>query len=140
MRQLPEGEAGFAPDVRESLKERTEFLIEQGLAERRGQRVVLARDLLTTLRQRELRSFAEQEAAVIGKPYQPVADGQRVTGTYRRSVQLVSGRMAMLDTGSGFSLVPWRAVIDKQLGRSISATVTGSRVSLEWNRGHEHLR
>jgi type IV secretory pathway VirD2 relaxase len=139
-RQLPEGETGFAPEVRDALKERTEFLIEQGLAERRGRRVVLARDLLTTLRQRELQSFAEQEAAVTGKLYQPAVDGQRVTGTYRRSVQLVSGRMAMLDTGSGFSLVPWRAVIDKQLGRSISATVTGSRVSFEWNRGHEHLR
>jgi type IV secretory pathway VirD2 relaxase len=139
-RHLPQGETGFVPEVREALKYRTEFLIEQGLAERRGQRVVLARDLLTTLRQRELRSFAEQEAAVIGKPYQPAVDGQRVTGTYRRSVQLISGRMAMLDTGSGFSLVPWRAVIDKQLGRSLSATVTGSRVSFEWNRGHEHLR
>lgn len=139
-RRLPEGETGFAPDVREALKERADFLIEQGLAERRGQRIVLARDLLATLRQRELRSFAEQEAAALGKPYQPANDGQTITGTYRRSVKLVSGRMAVLDTESGFSLVPWRAVIDKQLGRSISATVTGSRVSFAWNRGHEHSR
>lgn len=139
-RRLPEGEKGFAPEVRDALKVRADFLIEQGLAERRGQRIVLGRDLLATLRQRELRTFAEREAAALGKPYQPASDGQTVTGTYRRSVQLVSGRMAVLDTESGFSLVPWRAVIDKQLGRSISATVTGSRVSFAWNRGHEHSR
>lgn len=139
-RRLPEGETGFAPEVRDALKDRADFLVEQGLAERRGQRVVLARDLLSTLQQRELHSFAEQESAALGKPYHPAADGQRVTGTYRRSVQLVSGRMALLDTGSGFSLVPWRPVIDKQLGRSITATVTGSRVSFEWSRGHDLTR
>lgn len=139
-RRMPQGEIGFAPEVRDALKARADFLIEQGLAERRGQRVVLARDLLSTLRLRELQSFAAEESTKTGVPYRVAADGQPVTGTYRRSVQLVSGRMALLDTGTGFSLVPWRPVIDKKLGQSITATVTGSRVSFEWNRGHELSR
>lgn len=33
-------------------------------------------------------------------------DGERVSGVYRRSVMLASGRYAMLDDGKGFSLVP----------------------------------
>jgi hypothetical protein len=46
-----------------------------------------------------------------------VADGQRVAGIYRRSVMLASGRYAMLDDGMGFSLVPWRPVIEQRLGQ-----------------------
>jgi hypothetical protein len=63
-----------------------------------------------------------------------VVDGQRVAGIYRRSVQLVSGRYAMLDEGLGFSLVPWRPVIEQRLGQQLAATVRGGRVSWEIGR------
>ena len=39
--------------------------------------------------------------------------------------QLTSGWFAMLDDGVGFSLVPWRPVIEKRLGQQVSA-VAGS--------------
>ena len=52
----------------------------------------------------------------------------------RQAVQLASGKFAMLDDGVGFSLVPWRPVIDKRLGQSISATIRGSGVSWEIGR------
>ena len=41
---------GFGKEVREALRQRADFLVGQGLAERQGQRVVLARNLLATLR------------------------------------------------------------------------------------------
>ena len=44
-----------------------------------------------------------------------------MTGIYRRSVTLVSGRYAMLDDGIGFSLAPWRAVIENRLGQTMAA-------------------
>ncbi len=46
-------------------------------------------------------------------------DGQRVAGIYRRSVMLASAtlRYAMLDDGVGFSLVPWKPVIEQRLGQ-----------------------
>jgi len=46
-----------------------------------------------------------------------VADGQRVAGIYRRSVMLASGRYATLDDGIGFSLVPWKPLIEPRLGK-----------------------
>jgi hypothetical protein len=58
----------------------------------------------------------------------------RVSGTYRESVQLTSGRFAMLDDGVGFSLVPWRPVIEKRLGQEVSAIIDGARVSWELGR------
>lgn len=42
---------------------------------------------------------------------------QRVACSYRRSVMLASERYALLDDGMGFSLVPWRPVIEQRLGQ-----------------------
>jgi hypothetical protein len=47
---------GFGAQVKKALRDREVFLVEQGLAERRGQRVILARNLLSTLRSRELQA------------------------------------------------------------------------------------
>jgi hypothetical protein len=96
--------------------------------------VILARNLLDTLRNRELAQAAKNIAAETGLEHRPVADGHRVAGIYRRSVMLASGRYAMLDDGMGFSLVPWRPVIEQRLGQQISATVRGTGVSWEVGR------
>jgi hypothetical protein len=57
-----------------------------------------------------------------------------VAGIYRRSVMLASGRYAMLDEGTGFSLVPWKPVIEQRLGQQLAATVRNSGVSWESGR------
>ncbi len=58
-------------------------------------------------------------------------DGQRVAGIYRRNVMPASGRYAVLGDGMGFSLVPWRPVIELRLGQQLAATVRGGGVSWE---------
>lgn len=128
------GDLGFGSEVRDALQQRSDFLIGQGLAERRGQRVVLARNLLATLRDRELMAAGRSIAAETGLQHRPVADGERVSGVYRRSVMLASGRFAMLDDGLGFRLVLWKPVIEQRLGQSMSATVRGSGVSWDFGR------
>ena len=70
-----------------------------------------------------------------GLSYRPVQDGQQASGIYRRSVQLNSGRFAMLDDGRGFSLVPWRPVIEQRLGQQVSGVVRGSLVT--WHIGRQ---
>ena len=125
---------GFGSAVREALRQRSDFLIEQGLGERRGQRVILARNLLATLRGREIDSAAKIIATETGLTHRAVADGERVTGVYRRSLQLASGRFAMLGDGMGFSLVPWKPVIEQRIGQAMTATVRGSGVSWEFGR------
>jgi type IV secretory pathway VirD2 relaxase len=128
------GELGFGGDAKQAMQQRANFLAEQGLAERRGQRVILARNLLGTLRSRELAQAAKDIAAETGLEHRPVADGQRVAGIYRRSIMLASGRYALLDDGMGFSLVPWRPIIEPRLGQQIAATVRGGGVSWEVGR------
>ncbi|HGM5077149.1 TPA: relaxase/mobilization nuclease domain-containing protein [Serratia marcescens] len=128
------GELGFGSEVRSALQQRADFLAEQGLAERRGQRVILVRNLLRTLRNRELATAAQAIAADTGLEHRPVGDGQRVSGIYRRSLMLASGRFAVLDDGRGFSLVPWKPVIEQRLGQQLAATVRGGGVSWEIGR------
>ncbi|QCX48144.1 relaxase/mobilization nuclease and DUF3363 domain-containing protein [Ralstonia pseudosolanacearum] len=128
------GDLGFGSEVKDALRQRADFLAEQGLAEHRGQRIVLARNLLATLRGRELAQAAKDIAAETGLEHRPVADGQRVAGIYRRSIMLASGRYAMLDDGMGFSLVPWKPVIEPHLGQQIAARVRGGGVAWEIGR------
>ncbi|PXX07135.1 type IV secretory pathway VirD2 relaxase [Paraburkholderia tropica] len=128
------GDVGFGAEAKDVLRQRADFLAEQGLAELRGQRIVLARNLLATLRGRELAQAAKDIAAETGLEHRPVADGQRVAGFYRRSVILGSGRYAMLDDGMGFSLVPWKPVIEQRLGQQLAATVRGGGVLWEVGR------
>jgi hypothetical protein len=132
------GESGFGGEVKNALQQRVDFLEEQGLAERHGQRVILARNLLATLRNRDLTQAAQGIAAETGLEHRPVHDGERVRGIYRRSVMLASGRYAMLDDGKGFSLVPWKPVIEQRLGQQIAATVRGGGVS--WQLGQTRGR
>jgi type IV secretory pathway VirD2 relaxase len=128
------GDLGFGAEAKQAMQQRADFLAEQGLAERRGQRVILARNLLGTLRNRELAQAAKDIAGETGLEHRPVADGQRVAGIYRRSVMLASGRYAMLDDGMGFSLVPWKPVIEQRLGQPLAAIVRGSGVCWEIGR------
>ncbi|OIQ95022.1 hypothetical protein GALL_229460 [mine drainage metagenome] len=125
---------GFGNEVRQALKQRSDFLIEQGLAERRGQRVILARNLLATLRNRDIDAAAKTIASETGLAHRAVADGERVSGIYRRSVQLASGRFAMLDDGMGFSLVPWKPVIEQRLGQTMAAVVRSNGATWEFGR------
>ena len=56
----------------------------------------LAKDLLPALRNRELAAVGSQHAPLPGMTYRHVPDGRPGTGVYLRSVQLVSGRYALL--------------------------------------------
>lgn len=126
--------AGFGAEVRTALDERRAFLVEEGLATRRGQQTILARDLLSTLRDRDVAQVGRTLATQAGSEHRPVKDADSVRGIYRRSVMLTSGRFAMIDDGVGFSLVPWKPVLEQRLGQTVSGVVRGGSVSWDLSR------
>ena len=129
-------DAGFGQEARVALEARAEHLATEGLARRQGQRVVFARDLLETLRKRELETAAARLAAETGLEHRPHAPGEHVGGTYRRQVRLASGRFAMLDDGLGFQLVPWSPSVEQHLGKDISGVVAPGG-GIEWSFGRK---
>ncbi len=95
---------------------------------------MLSRNLLRTLRERELEKASQAIERETGLTYRPAADGTSASGVYRRSIMLTSGRFAMLDDGLGFSLVPWRPVLEKRLGQNLTALTRGDTVSWQLGR------
>ena len=126
--------AGFGAVTRQAVSDRVDYLVGQGLAERRDNRAHVVPNLLNTLRDREIANVAERIHRQTGLVHRPIKDGMRVSGVYRESLTLASGRFAMLSDGLGFELVPWRPMIENSLGKTISAVLRGSQVTWELGR------
>jgi type IV secretory pathway VirD2 relaxase len=127
---------GFGAEVREAMDRRIDHLAKKGMAERQGQRVVFARDLINTLRQQELDGVASKLLAETGLAHRPSAEGEHVSGVYRQRLTLSSGRFAMIDDGMGFQLVPWRPALEQQLGKQV-AGVMGPGGNVDWRLGRK---
>ncbi|MFD2580575.1 DUF3363 domain-containing protein [Novosphingobium colocasiae] len=140
-RQLLSGEPsaasdGFGLEVRAAMDARAGHLESLGLARRQGQRLILARDLIDTLRSREIEQAVQTIADRTGLAHKASAAGDLVSGTYRERVTLSSGRFAMIDEGLSFQLVPWCPALDKHLGAHITGTMApGGGVDWALGRG-----
>jgi len=125
------GGDGFGGEVRAALAARADHLVSEGLARRQGQRVVFARDLLNTLRQREVEAVAARVTAETGKAWRPAREGDSVAGVLTRRLDLASGRFAMIDDGLSFQLVPWKQAMERQRGLAVAGSIApGSGLEL----------
>ena len=132
-------DSGFGAEVRQAMDARAEHLVEQGFAERHGQRITFTRNLIDTLRRRELEALGEKLAADTGQAFNRAGGGEYVAGAYRQRLTLASGRFAMIevmsgDGGLGFQLVPWTPALEKHLGRHVSGVVRGDG-GIDWSFG-----
>jgi len=130
------GEGGFGAETSAAMRARADQLIEQGLARRQGERLIFARDLLTTLRKRELDQVGAKLSVETGLPFMAATPGEHVAGDYRRRLDLSSGRFAMIDDGLGFSLVPWSPSLERQLGRHV-AGIARDDGAIDWGFGRK---
>ena len=122
-------DGGFGREVRNALWQRRQWLIEQDLAHVEQEKVVYRAGLLTELRRRE---FAQTGAALegeIGVPYVEARTGSRIEGVYRQRIDLISGRFAVIERTRDFTLVPWRPVLERNLGKPVSGIMRGDTIS-----------
>jgi hypothetical protein len=128
--------SGFGEQVREAMDRRREHHIEHGdAAPQPDGRIAYRRNLIATLQEREVARAGEELAAKKSLPFRAAADGETVTGTFTGTTQLSSGKFAIVEKSHEFTLVPWRPVIDRQLGREVSGIVRGGSVS--WQLGRQ---
>ena len=77
-------EGGFGQDVIDAKRRRVQVLVAQGFAERQGEnRILVRRDLLATLEQREVTRVGQELAVKRGAPFRPAKDGERIHGILR---------------------------------------------------------
>lgn len=133
----PLGNGGFGAEVRAAMESRTEHLFERGLARRQGQQVIFARNLIDTLRRREVDAMGEKLTAEMASPFHRSASGEYVAGVYRQRLMLASGRFAMIDDGLGFQLVPWSPSLERNLGKHVSGIIRADG-GVDWSFGRQH--
>jgi type IV secretory pathway VirD2 relaxase len=117
---------GFGAKVADALRQRQQWLVEQGLADQP--------DMLEKLRTRELQRLARQLSRELGLGYAEAAPGDPIEGIYRRPVQVGSVRMALIENSREFTLVPWRPVLERRIGREVSGVMRGRDVSWTFGR------
>ncbi len=128
--------AGFGQQVREAMERRRQHHIDHGdAAHGQNGRVLYRRNLLATLREREVARAGTEMAANKALPFRAATDGETVSGKFTGTVQLSSGKFAVVEKSHEFTLVPWRPVIDRQLGREVMGVVQGGSVS--WQLGRQ---
>ncbi len=130
-------EAGFGAEVRDAQDRRRQWLIAQGLAEAAGSGTTYRQDLLATLQRRELLRVAGQLSEELGLSFAEPTSGTRIEGVLRRPVDLVSGRFALIEKSREFTLVPWRPVLERQLGQPVSGIMRGDGVNWSFGRGRQ---
>lgn len=134
---LPLRDAGFGRDVRAAMAGRQQWLVEQQLADVDGDRIRLRANAIMMLQRRELLRAGEELAGELGKPYVEARAGEAIEGQLTRRVDLASGRFALVEKSREFTLVPWRPVLDRHLGRSVTGMMRTDGIS--WQIGRSRL-
>jgi hypothetical protein len=129
----PPREAGFGAELATAERRRRQWLVGEGLGEDRGGAFRLRPGAVEQLRRRELLRVAQGLSDELGLPFAEAEAGEPVAGIYRRRVDLLSGRMALIERAHDFTLVPWRPVIERHVGKAVSGVVRGNGIS--WTIG-----
>ncbi len=125
---------GFGRDAEDAIERRRRWLLSQGLVKEHDDRTVYQRNLLNELRRREVSAAADRLSKELGKPFAEPSDGERIEGVYRRPVRLASGKFAVIEKSKEFTLVPWRAALERQRGKAVSGIVRGDTISWSLTR------
>ena len=126
---------GTAQEVRDALTRRRRWLVEQDLARRDQDRITYRGDMLPLLQQRELTRVAGQLSGELGLHYAEIRPGERIEGVYQRRIDLASGRFALIEKSREFTLVPWRPVLERNLGKPVAGISRGETIS--WTLGRQ---
>jgi len=130
----PIRDAGFGREVRGALAARRQWLVEQQLADVEGAGIRLRANALALLQRRELLRVSGALADELGKAFREARIGDEIDGVLRRRVDLASGPHALVEKSREFTLVPWRAVLERRRGTSVAGIVRSDGISWRFGR------
>ncbi|WP_265519111.1 relaxase/mobilization nuclease RlxS [Nitratireductor luteus] len=131
----PTSDFGFGREVREAQARRRQWLIAEGLAHEERNGIKYRADMLDSLRRRELTRVGGELSNQLGLGYVETRHGEAVEGTLRRAIELASGKYAVIEKSRELTLVPWRPVLDRHIGRHVSGMMRGDSIS--WTIGRQ---
>jgi len=128
-------DAGFGRDVRAAMAGRQQWLVEQQLADVDGDRIRFRANAILMLQRRDLLRAGDDLAGELGKPFVEKRVGNAIEGRLLRHVDLASGRFAVVEQSREFTLVPWRPVLDRRIGRPVAGVMRGDGVNWTFGLG-----
>ena len=128
-------DAGFGREVRTALTARRQWLVEQQLADGNDATFRMRDGAMDALRQRELRQAAGRLSDELGKQFEPARVGERIEGMVARRVDLEGGSYAVVERARDFTLVPWRDVLERNIGKMASGIMRTDGISWQFGRG-----
>ena len=127
-------DSGFGREAREALERRRLWLMQAGFAQGGSDRAVYPPGMLDELRRRELSNAGARLSTELNLPYAESANGGRIEGVFARKIDLASGRFAVIEKSREFTLVPWRPVLEDQIGKKVSGIMRGEEISWTFGR------
>jgi len=127
---------GFGAEVERALDRRRDALLRQGHATRGVDGAWRAKpDLLAALERQEISRRGEARAKERNVPFRMPEPGEAVRGKLVDSLQLASGKFAVIEGHMDFALVPWRPVMERYRGQEITGTMEmGGNISWQLGR------
>ena len=113
---------------------RRQWLITEGLAEGEGHQTIYRPDMLTVLQRRELMRVAGQLSDEPGLAFTEARSGDHIEGRLGRMVEMTSGRYALVERSRDFTLVPWRTVLERHIGKPVAGIMRGEAISWTFGR------
>ena len=113
---------------------RRRWLIEQQLGYGEEREFRLRRHALENLGERELRHAGSHLAQQLGKPFLPAGNGDQIEGMIARRVDLEGGSYALVERSRDFTLVPWRDVLERNIGKTGTGILRSDGINWQFGR------
>ncbi len=125
---------GFGRQVADALGRRRQWLIEQGLASNGpGGSFIMNGDLKGELTRREVAEVGGRWGQDLGKPMGQVFSFERIEGQLAGKADLGDSSFAVVERARDFVLVPWRDVLENQIGKQLSGIMREG--GIDWTIG-----
>jgi hypothetical protein len=105
------------------------------LADGKGESFALKQTALASLQRRELLRIAAGLSDELGKEFAEARHGDWIEGSVARRVEGISGSYALIEKSREFTLVPWRPVLEKQIGQEAGGIMRETGISWQFGRG-----
>ena len=124
--------SGFGQETEDAKMKRQQYLRSQNVISKDGR---VTQETLAKLETMDLERAGNSLSSQIGKSYKRAPETGRIAGTYIQAINRPSGKYAVIEKSKEFTLVPWRATMDRNLGKSISGLVKGQAISWTLTKG-----
>jgi hypothetical protein len=134
--RVPEriAQVGFGAETGIAIVRRRQWLITQGFGTSDAANIFRDQPrMLDHLRQRDLQQTSQVVSRELGLAPTHLAEGERIVGTFSRSINLASGKYAVIQKSREFILVPWRPELEVFRGKPLSGTASSRGMTWDWN-------